>query len=261
MCNRVPKLTEHSRLTRPPAPVPDSPGFCSRDASFRSQVLKQTNAPRALREGRRAAPGAVDSGSWTSGSTGSSGQRSIPPRELAPVLRNPTRPFRPYASRPPARLSAGLRVDTGSSGATDVPTFTNATLWAPLRGPAAAGRPETRTLPGCPKARWPPASILTAEVKPGPACARPSPGCPHLAWLLGPCPTVALKPPPAGPRRAGFRRRYSGRSLSPPRPPRSAPLPRPTPAPAAAAAAGARMRRRETAGGAAQMDPTWRRRA
>lgn len=177
------------------------------------------------------------------------------------------RPPQPDPSIPPLCVTAASPPSRGSSsrhrssGATDVPTLTNATLRAPLCGPAAAGRPETRTLPGCPKARWPPASILAAEVKPGPACARPSPGCPHLAWLLGPCPTVALNPPPAGPRRAGFRRRHSGRSPSPPRPPPSAPLPRPTPAPAAAVAAGARMRRRETAGGAAQMDPTWRRRA
>lgn len=39
----------------------------------------------------------------------------------------------------------------------------------------------------------------------------------------------------------------------------AAPLPSPGPTPAAAA--GARMRRRETARGAARMDPTWRRRA
>lgn len=133
---------------------------------------------------------------------------------------------------------------------------------SPPRGsPEAASRRNCHG-PTAPKQDGRPPRAPRREAAPP---AEAAPGCPHLAWPLSSRPTAGLTPPRAGPQPARFRRRRSGRSLSPAPPawPLRSPPPVPRPRRRQEPGCGAGRRRGERRGwiqhGGAEPEPGVRR--
>lgn len=128
-------------------------------------------------------------------------------------------PIPPPASWPPARLRRAFRRHPGGPLTQERGPFSSP------RQPEAASRRKRRG-PAAPKQDGRPPRAPRREAAPP---AEAAPGCPHLAWPLRLRPTAGLTPPRAGPQPARFRRRRSGRSLSPAPP--AGPLRSPPPVP------------------------------